>query len=168
MNLFSSLFKNGSEKDEGKNLGMDEQKTETQAPGQGMPLPQASTAMPQNNVPATHEQPAATEEGERKGMPVVEPGSIEEQIKGALRQVYDPEIGLEVVQLGLIREIDLKGETPEIKMVLTTPFCPYGGWLIQQVKDISESISGMPIKITVLPDLWDPNYMEDPGLLMGW
>ncbi len=168
MNLFSSLFKNGSEKDEGKNLGMDEQKTETQALDQSTTHPQATTAMPQNNAPAAPGQPAVTEGGEHKSMPIVEPGSIEEQIKGALRQVYDPEIGLEVIQLGLIREIDLKGETPEIKMVLTTPFCPYGGWLIQQVKDISESISGKPIKITVLPDLWDPNYMEDPGLLMGW
>ncbi len=161
MNLFSSLFKNGSEKDEGKNLGMDEQKTETQAPEQTTTPPQASTAMPSS-------APAATEEGEHKSMPVVEPGSVEEQIKGALRQVYDPEIGLEVIQLGLIREINLNAEPPEVKMVLTTPFCPYGGWLIQQVKDISESICGKQLKITVLPDLWDPNYMEDPGLLMGW
>ena len=53
-------------------------------------------------------------------------------------------------------------------MMLTTPFCPYGGWLIQQIKDISESVAGKSIKVTVLPDIWDPNYMEDPGLLMGW
>lgn len=100
--------------------------------------------------------------------PVVEPGSPEEQVKQGLRQVFDPEIGLEVIQLGLIREIDLKTDPAEVKMMLTTPFCPYGGWLIQQVKDVSESVSGKTIKVTVLPDLWDPNFMEDPGLLMGW
>ena len=94
--------------------------------------------------------------------------SAEDQIKEALRAVNDPEIGLNVVQLGLIREIILGQEEPEIKMMLTTPFCPYGGWLIQQVKDIAEQTAGKKIKITVLPDLWDPNYMEDPGLLMGW
>ncbi len=92
----------------------------------------------------------------------------EDQVKEALRAVSDPEIGLNVVQLGLIREINLDQEEPEIKMMLTTPFCPYGGWLIQQVKDTAEQTLGKKIKITVLPHMWDPNYMEDPGLLMGW
>ncbi len=94
--------------------------------------------------------------------------SAEGKIKQALREVKDPEIGLDVVQLGLIRGIDVSLEEPEIKMMLTTPFCPYGGWLIQQVKDIAEQTAGKKIKISVLPDLWDPNFMEDPGLLMGW
>jgi metal-sulfur cluster biosynthetic enzyme len=100
--------------------------------------------------------------------PLVTPGSPEDNIKIALRQVYDPEIGLEVVQLGLIREILLSNDPPEIKMMLTTPFCPYGGWLIQQIKDVSEAVSGKKIKVTVLPDLWGPEMMEDPGLLSGW
>ncbi len=91
-----------------------------------------------------------------------------DQVKEALRVVNDPEIGLNVVQLGLIREISLGGDEGEIKMMLTTPFCPYGGWLIQQVKDTAEQVTGRKINIVVLPDLWDPNYMEDPGLLMGW
>lgn len=104
----------------------------------------------------------------RPSYPLVEPNSPEDNIKKALRQVFDPEIGLEVVQLGLIREILLNTEPPEIKMMLTTPFCPYGGWLIQQIKDVSESVSGKTIKVTVLPDLWSPEHMEDPGLLSGW
>ena len=118
-----------------------------------------------NNEPPSED---SVNEGLPKSMPIVEPGSPEEQIKTALRQVYDPEIGLEVIQLGLIREIVLTSEPAEVKMMLTTPFCPYGGWLIQQIKDISESVSGKSVKVTVMPDLWDPNYMEDPGLLMGW
>lgn len=101
-------------------------------------------------------------------MPEYDSASPEGQVKEALREVKDPEIGLDVVQLGLIREIDLNQDEPEIKMMLTTPFCPYGGWLIQQVKDLAEQKAGKKIKMTVLPDLWDPNYMEDPGLLMGW
>jgi metal-sulfur cluster biosynthetic enzyme len=104
----------------------------------------------------------------RPSYPLVEPGSPEDTIKKALRQVFDPEIGLEVVQLGLIREILLNSDPAEIKMMLTTPFCPYGGWLIQQIKDVSESVSGKKIKVTVLPDLWSPEMMEDPGLLTGW
>lgn len=104
----------------------------------------------------------------RPSYPLVTPGSPEDTIKKALRQVFDPEIGLEVVQLGLIREILLNQEPAEIKMMLTTPFCPYGGWLIQQIKDVSESVSGKKIKVTVMPDLWSPEMMEDPGLLTGW
>lgn len=94
--------------------------------------------------------------------------SPEGKIKEALRAVKDPEIALDVVQLGLIREINLNQAEPEIKIMLTTPFCPYAGWLIQQVKDAAQQVFGNPIKITVLPEMWDPNFMEDPGLLMGW
>ncbi len=101
-------------------------------------------------------------------MPEYDLAGPETQIKEKLREVKDPEIGLDVIQLGLIREINLNQGEPEIKMMLTTPFCPYGGWLIQQVKDIAEQTFGNKLKVTVLPDLWDPNYMEDPGLLMGW
>lgn len=104
----------------------------------------------------------------RPSYPLVTPGSPEDTIKKGLRQVFDPEIGLEVVQLGLIREILLDTDPAEIKMMLTTPFCPYGGWLIQQIKDVSEAVSGKKIKVTVMPDLWSPEFMEDPGLLTGW
>jgi metal-sulfur cluster biosynthetic enzyme len=135
---------------------MDETKLESQV--------KEESAMTNNEALETE----AVNEGLPKSMPIVEAGSTEEQIKTALRQVYDPEIGLEVIQLGLIREIDLASDPAEVKMMLTTPFCPYGGWLIQQIKDISESVTGKSIKVTVLPDIWDPNYMEDPGLLMGW
>ncbi len=124
--------------------------------------------MEQANTNPSAPPAQAVNEGLPNSMPIVAPGSTEEQIKQALRQVFDPEIGLEVIQLGLIREINLCADPSEIKMMLTTPFCPYGGWLIQQVKDIGESVTGKPIKITVLPDMWDPSMMEDPGLLMGW
>jgi metal-sulfur cluster biosynthetic enzyme len=115
-------------------------------------------------------QPPATQESSSTPAPATAPESLspEDQIKEALRAVSDPEIGLNVVQLGLIREIILNQPEPEIKMMLTTPFCPYGGWLIQQVKDTAEQAAGKTFKINVLPDMWDPNFMEDPGLLMGW
>jgi metal-sulfur cluster biosynthetic enzyme len=103
-----------------------------------------------------------------KPAPEYAANSTEGKIKEALRAVKDPELGLDVVQLGLIREIMLDQAEPELNMMLTTPFCPYAGWLIQQVKDIAQQTYGNPIKITVLPEMWDPNHMEDPELLMGW
>ncbi len=115
-----------------------------------------------------NENPTASSEYKTEDTPGTNNLTPEDQVKEALRAVSDPEIGLNVVQLGLIREIILDQDEPEIKMMLTTPFCPYGGWLIQQVKDVAEQTAGKTFKMTVLPDLWDPNYMEDPGLLMGW
>lgn len=114
------------------------------------------------------ENPTAPAKADTDNTPSSDKLKAEEQVREALRAVSDPEIGLNVVQLGLIREILLDQDEPEIKMMLTTPFCPYGGWLIQQVKEVAEQTAGKPIKVTVLPDMWDPNYMEDPGLLMGW
>jgi metal-sulfur cluster biosynthetic enzyme len=43
-----------------------------------------------------------------------------------------------------------------VKMVLTTPFCPYGPMLIGQIQSVSEQAAEMPVKVTVLPDHWEP------------
>jgi metal-sulfur cluster biosynthetic enzyme len=83
-------------------------------------------------------------------------------ILDALRSVVDPEIGMNVVELALIKQI-LLGETEsEIKMILTTPFCPYAGSMIQQVKEAAEEVTDHPVKITLLAERWDP---RDAGLM---
>ena len=53
--------------------------------------------------------------------------SKEEQLMESLRSVIDPEIGLNIVELGLVRnlELDSESEAAKITMILTTPFCPY-------------------------------------------
>ncbi|MBI5053860.1 MAG: DUF59 domain-containing protein, partial [Chloroflexi bacterium] len=48
------------------------------------------------------------------------------QVKAALREVVDPELGMNIIELGLIRDVDLMSARAHIKMILTTPFCPYG------------------------------------------
>lgn len=89
----------------------------------------------------------------------------EEEVRDALRGVLDPELHLDVVALGLIREIDLDGTPAVIRMLLTTPFCPYGPWLVQQVKETAEKTAGRDAKVEVLPEQWNPEMMEDPTLL---
>jgi metal-sulfur cluster biosynthetic enzyme len=80
----------------------------------------------------------------------------------ALRNVVDPEIGMNVVELALIKQI-LLGETEsEVKMILTTPFCPYAGSMIQQVREQAESVLDHPVKVTLLAERWDP---RDAGLM---
>ena len=83
-------------------------------------------------------------------------------ILDALRNVVDPEIGMNVVELALIKQI-LLGETEsEVKMILTTPFCPYAGSMIQQVREQAESVLEHPVKVTLLAERWDP---RDAGLM---
>jgi metal-sulfur cluster biosynthetic enzyme len=77
-------------------------------------------------------------------------------ILDALRAVVDPELGMDVVELALIRQIIVGTESSEIKMVLTTPFCPYAGSMIQQIKMQAESVMEHPVKVTLLAERWDP------------
>ncbi|HEY7827854.1 MAG TPA: iron-sulfur cluster assembly protein [Candidatus Limnocylindrales bacterium] len=83
-------------------------------------------------------------------------------ILDALRAVVDPEIGMNVVELALIRQIILGPDSTEIKMILTTPFCPYAGSMIQQVKEQAESVVEHDVKVTLLAERWDP---RDAGLM---
>jgi len=80
----------------------------------------------------------------------------------ALRAVVDPEIGMNVVELALIKQIILGPDSTEVKMILTTPFCPYAGSMIQQVKDQAESVVDHDVKVTLLAERWDP---RDAGLM---
>jgi metal-sulfur cluster biosynthetic enzyme len=89
----------------------------------------------------------------------------EETVREALRGVLDPELHLDVVTLGLIRSVDLDTTPVGIKMLLTTPFCPYGPWLVQQVKEIAEKSVGRETRVEVVPEQWTPEMMEDPTLL---
>ncbi|MFZ5854595.1 MAG: metal-sulfur cluster assembly factor [Chloroflexota bacterium] len=83
-------------------------------------------------------------------------------ILDALRAVVDPEIGMNVVELALIKQIIVGPAETEIKMILTTPFCPYAGSMIQQVKEQAESVVEQPVKVTLLAERWDP---RDAGLM---
>jgi len=90
----------------------------------------------------------------------------EEDVREALRSVMDPELHLDVIALGLVRTVNLDPTPVEVKMLLTTPFCPYGPWLVQQVKETTElATGGRDVKVEVLPLQWNPEMMEDPTLL---
>lgn len=87
--------------------------------------------------------------------------SRELAVLDALRSVVDPEIGMNVVELALIKQVLLGDDETEIKMILTTPFCPYAGSMIQQVKEAAEEAEGHDVKVTLLAERWDP---RDAGL----
>lgn len=85
----------------------------------------------------------------------------------ALRAVIDPEIGLNIVQLGLIREVQIEDDKTHLVMILTTPFCPYGPQLLEAARREAQEVLGVPTTIEVGMDIWDPSMAED-GILDGW
>jgi metal-sulfur cluster biosynthetic enzyme len=121
------------------------------------PTTEDATARPDTPAAAAPDAPAAPApafDAEKR--------AAELAVLDALRAVVDPEIGMNVVELALIKQIILGPTESEIKMILTTPFCPYAGSMIQQVKEQAESVVEHPVKVTLLAERWDP---RDAGLM---
>ena len=85
----------------------------------------------------------------------------ENQVREALRQVTDPEIGLNVIELGLLRKIEFAEDSAHMTVIMTTPFCPYGPQLIEMMRRACQDTLGVPTTIELGPDLWDPSMMEE-------
>jgi len=98
----------------------------------------------------------------------VKPGSLEAQITDTLRTVFDPEIPVNIYDLGLIYEVDIKAnQNIKIKMTLTSPNCPAAEMLPGEVQARIESIpgvSGVEVEIVWDPP-WSPDLMSDAAKL---
>lgn len=66
-----------------------------------------------------------------------------EAVLQTLKEVVDPELGRNLVELNLIRDINIDNEHVSIKMTLTTPFCPLANHLVQQVREHVAEIEGV-------------------------
>ena len=94
--------------------------------------------------------------------------AIESNIVKVLKNVFDPEIPVNIYDLGLIYEIDVEdnGKTT-VKMTLTAPNCPMADQLLQEVNDSVgqvEGVSEVVINLTFDPS-WDKSMMSDEALL---
>lgn len=90
------------------------------------------------------------------------------EIRTALEEVVDPEIHLSIIELGMVREIDQSGDPHVVRMLLTTPFCPYAPQIIKEVKDVVTRVTGNAPEVEILAEQWTPEMMPDPGLLGRW
>ena len=86
-------------------------------------------------------------------------------VRATLSEVVDPEIGMNIIQLGLVRDILIDNGTARMKMILTTPFCPYGPAMIEMTKAKAVEGLNMPVTIEMGMDMWDFSMMEDPSAL---
>ncbi len=91
----------------------------------------------------------------------------EELVREFLRSVMDPEIGLNIIQLGLVREIQINDDKTHIVMILTTPFCPYAPQLLEAARQKAQEALGLPATIEVGMMQWNPSMAED-GILGDW
>jgi metal-sulfur cluster biosynthetic enzyme len=82
-----------------------------------------------------------------------------------LSEVVDPEIGMNIIQLGLVRDIVIENDIARLKMILTTPFCPYGPAMVEMTKAKATEGLNMPVTIEMGMDMWDFSMMEDPSAL---
>ncbi len=82
-------------------------------------------------------------------------------VRDSLREVIDPELGLNVIELGLIRDLDIQPDRAHITMVLTTPFCPYGPAMLEETRKKTQSVVGVPVTIEMGMELWSPEMMEE-------
>jgi metal-sulfur cluster biosynthetic enzyme len=94
--------------------------------------------------------------------------ATDEEIRTALEQVVDPEINLSIIDLGLVREIDQSVDPNVVRMLLTTPFCPFAPQIIAQVKEVMNTVTGKAAEVEILAEQWTPEMMPDPGLLGRW
>jgi metal-sulfur cluster biosynthetic enzyme len=90
-----------------------------------------------------------------------------EPFKASLREVMDPEIGLDVIALGLVRNLKIYDDSADLNMILTTPFCPYGPALIEMIHKKAEEALQRPVNIELGLDMWDFSMMEE-GAMPEW
>ena len=101
------------------------------------------------------------ETNEPAAVPATPEDAMTEKVRTALREVYDLELGMSVIELGLIRKIEVQPAQVDLTMILTTPFCPYGPAMVEQVKQKVQETSERVAKVTMGLEMWEPSMMED-------
>ncbi len=93
----------------------------------------------------------------------------EDMVRSALKNVIDPEIGLNIVDLGLVYGVDIadEGKSVRVDMTLTTPACPAGPMILDSakqevttLKDVYPNLEDININLVWTP-FWNPSMMSE-------
>ncbi len=106
----------------------------------------------------------AADAGKPSALPEGELARLTDEVIGALKTVYDPEIPSDIYELGLIYKIDIADDRAvAIEMTLTTPNCPSAQELPTMVENAVASVAGVgQVKVEIVWDPpWDPSRMSD-------
>ena len=91
----------------------------------------------------------------------------EEQVREALAKVVDPEMGINIMELGLVYEIKIENDNILVKMTLTSPMCPVGPMILSEAEEAVKKIPGVKeikIGLTFEP-MWGPEKMSEAAKL---
>ena len=118
--------------------------------------------MPPYSIPADNEEPPAEGDVVRAGMPLdrsVTPVASEDAVVEALRTVYDPEIPVNIYDLGLIYDLKINDAgNVDISMTLTAPACPVAGSMPREVAETVANVQGVgEVAVTMT---WDPPWTQ--------
>lgn len=95
----------------------------------------------------------------------------EEAVKEALTGVHDPEIGMNIIELGLVYDIGIdEAENVTVEMTLTSPGCPLGEVITQQVDEALKAIGAHSATVEIVwSPPWTPEMMsEEAKERLGW
>jgi FeS assembly SUF system protein len=91
------------------------------------------------------------------------------RVQAALRDVYDPEIPVNIYELGLIYKVDIAVDTNDVfvEMTLTSPACPVAGEMPGMIENSIKTVEGVgAIKVEIIWDpAWDPSKMAETAKL---
>ncbi len=94
-----------------------------------------------------------------------------EEVTDALRDVIDPELGMDFVELGLIYDVEVDGGTVRVTYTLTSPGCPIGPQVSEQIEEFVSELEGVTdvqSTMTFTPP-WTPDLMsEDAKFALGF
>lgn len=88
-------------------------------------------------------------------------------VEDGLSEITDPELGLNIIQLGLVRNVTIQDNEALVTLILTTPFCPYGPSMMESTRKKAETVLGIPTRISYGQEVWDPSMMEE-GIADDW
>lgn len=88
---------------------------------------------------------------------------LAETVDEALREVLDPEIGMNIIELGLVRNVGYNEEEEKafVTMIMTTPFCPYAPALLDMTRTKVQETLEVETTIEMGMEFWDMSYMEE-------
>lgn len=84
----------------------------------------------------------------------------EQAVRDALRAVDDPEVGMNIVDLGLVYRIDIGSRGVDVTMTMTTPACPMGGMIVDEARDAVRALlpAGAAAEVRLV---WEPPWTPD-------
>ena len=88
------------------------------------------------------------------------PGTLDEDVvQGALRAVKDPEVGINIIDLGLVYDVEIAEGKVDVKMTLTSPGCPVGPQIMGDADQAIRALEG--VKDVRIELVWEPYWTPE-------